>query len=277
MAGLLENCFKLYHVRCLYEVLGIRSDASPKDVKKAYYKLSLKVHPDRANEKNEAVATEKFQVLGKVYSILSDPEKRKVYDETGSVDDEEIVQERDWEAYWKLLFKSVTLADIENFKKKYQGSEEEQNDLKESYILFKGDMDRIMDHMLCADTDDEPRLTEILWRCIRENEIPDYPAFTKESKAKQNKRKRRYAKEAAEAEELKRELGLEKTTDNDSLVAAIAQRQSSRAREMDDFFTNLEAKYGNKDKKAKSGKTSSTGNVKTKKNSFLETSKKRQK
>ncbi len=52
-------------------------------VKKAYYKLSLKVHPDRVEEQKKENATEKFQTLGKVYSILSDQEKRKVYDETG--------------------------------------------------------------------------------------------------------------------------------------------------------------------------------------------------
>ncbi len=53
-------------------------------VKRAYYKQSLKVHPDRVGEEEKENATEKFQTLGKVYSILSDSEKRKIYDETGS-------------------------------------------------------------------------------------------------------------------------------------------------------------------------------------------------
>jgi DnaJ family protein C protein 9 len=52
-------------------------------VKRAYYKKSLKVHPDRVGEEDKENATEKFQTLGKVYSILSDKEKRKIYDETG--------------------------------------------------------------------------------------------------------------------------------------------------------------------------------------------------
>jgi DnaJ-class molecular chaperone len=52
-------------------------------VKKAYYKQSLKVHPDRVPEDEKEVATEKFQTLGKIYSILSDQEKKKIYDETG--------------------------------------------------------------------------------------------------------------------------------------------------------------------------------------------------
>ena len=52
-------------------------------VKKAYRRLSLKVHPDRVGKKEKKAATCKFQVLGKVYSILSDKDKRAVYDETG--------------------------------------------------------------------------------------------------------------------------------------------------------------------------------------------------
>lgn len=54
-------------------------------VKKAYKKVSLLCHPDRvANDKKEE-ATKKFQALSKVHSILTDNEKRTVYDETGNM------------------------------------------------------------------------------------------------------------------------------------------------------------------------------------------------
>ena len=53
-------------------------------VKRAYHKLSLQVHPDRVGGKDEKeIATKKFQTLGKIYTVLSDKEKRKIYDETG--------------------------------------------------------------------------------------------------------------------------------------------------------------------------------------------------
>lgn len=52
-------------------------------VRKAYHKLSLLVHPDRVEEKEKIEATEKFKVLGKIHSILSDKEKRAIYDESG--------------------------------------------------------------------------------------------------------------------------------------------------------------------------------------------------
>lgn len=52
-------------------------------MKRGYHKLSLAVHPDRVAEEDKETATEKFQVLGKVYSILSDKDKRAIYDESG--------------------------------------------------------------------------------------------------------------------------------------------------------------------------------------------------
>lgn len=53
-------------------------------VKRSYRKASLQCHPDRVSSSEKENATRKFQVLGKVYSILSDKEKRAVYDESGN-------------------------------------------------------------------------------------------------------------------------------------------------------------------------------------------------
>lgn len=49
------------------------------------------------------------QILGKVYAVLSDPEQRTLYDQQGVVDEESTVlsQVRNWEEYWKLIFKEV--------------------------------------------------------------------------------------------------------------------------------------------------------------------------
>lgn len=52
-------------------------------MKKGYHKVSLRVHPDRVSPEEKEEATKKFQALGRVYSILSDENKRGVYDETG--------------------------------------------------------------------------------------------------------------------------------------------------------------------------------------------------
>lgn len=107
-------------------------------VKKAYHKLSLLVHPDRVEENIKAEATEKFKVLGRIHSILSDSEKRKVYDESGQYDEEsEEVVMRNWADYWRSLFKEITVEDINNYEKNYKGSETEIKDLKRAYTDSK--------------------------------------------------------------------------------------------------------------------------------------------
>lgn len=64
-----------------YAVLGVSKDASDADIKKAYRKMAMKYHPDRnAGDKS---AEEQFKSVQHAYEILSDPQKRKVYDTYG--------------------------------------------------------------------------------------------------------------------------------------------------------------------------------------------------
>src|SRR4029450_2518806 len=64
-----------------YEVLGVSRTATADDIKKAYRKLARKDHPDVNPGGNSAV--EKFKQVGEAYELLSDPEKRKRYDQLG--------------------------------------------------------------------------------------------------------------------------------------------------------------------------------------------------
>ena len=49
---------------------------------------------------------ERFQSLGAVYKLLSDKDRRAVYDETGDIDEgEDMDPDKDWDQYWRLLFK----------------------------------------------------------------------------------------------------------------------------------------------------------------------------
>ncbi len=67
-----------------YELLGVKKESSPSEIKKAYRKLALKFHPDK--NKGEKKAETKFKEINEAYAVLSDPEKKKQYDLYGSTD-----------------------------------------------------------------------------------------------------------------------------------------------------------------------------------------------
>ena len=64
-----------------YKILGVSKDASQDDIKKAYKKLARKYHPDL--NPNDPSAQQKFQAINEANEVLSDPEKRKKYDQYG--------------------------------------------------------------------------------------------------------------------------------------------------------------------------------------------------
>ena len=68
--------------RDYYETLGLAKSASADEIKSAFRKLARKHHPDLAKDKK--AAEEKFKEINEAYEVLSDPEKRKKYDEYGS-------------------------------------------------------------------------------------------------------------------------------------------------------------------------------------------------
>ncbi|MDD5775848.1 MAG: molecular chaperone DnaJ [Candidatus Omnitrophica bacterium] len=69
--------------RDYYEILGVSKSASVDDIKKTYRTLALKFHPDRVSADQKKAAEEKFKEISEAYAVLSDPEKRKMYDQYG--------------------------------------------------------------------------------------------------------------------------------------------------------------------------------------------------
>jgi curved DNA-binding protein CbpA len=65
-----------------YDVLGVARNASDAEIKKAFRKLARKYHPDVAKDKT--TAEDKFKEINEANEVLSDPEKRRKYDELGA-------------------------------------------------------------------------------------------------------------------------------------------------------------------------------------------------
>src|SRR5437763_6563328 len=68
-----------------YELLGVKKSASAEDIRKAFRKLARKYHPDV--NPGDKTAEEKFKAISEANDVLSDPKKRKIYDQIGFYSD----------------------------------------------------------------------------------------------------------------------------------------------------------------------------------------------
>jgi len=252
MPSLLASCEELFNSKDLYEVLGAEKTANSAQIKKAYHKASLKVHPDRAQEIEREISTRKFQCISAVYTVLSDQSRRDLYDESGEVDDENdaLNGNKDWEEYWRILFPKISLKDIKDFEAKYKGSKEEKEDVKKAYLDGEGSMDAILDSVMLSTVDDEDRFRTIIDELINQKLVEKFKSFTKEKKGAKAVRKRKADMEAEEAEQARKEMGLDDSDGTDAALAnLIMARQQSRAQQGESFLDGLAAKYGAKPKK----------------------------
>ncbi|XP_058073558.1 chaperone protein dnaJ 6-like [Magnolia sinica] len=221
--------------KSLYEILGVERTASQQEIKKAYYKLALRLHPDKNPGDEEA--KEKFQLLQKVISIIGDEEKRALYDQTGCVDDADLAGEvaQNLQEFFKSLYKKVTEADIEEFEANYRGSDIEKKDLKDLYKKCKGNMNRLFCSMICSEPKlDSHRFKDIIDEAIAAGELKETKAY------------KQWAKQVSETKPptspLKRKGKSNKRADTD-LVAVISQRRSERKEQFESMFSSIMAKY----------------------------------
>jgi len=293
----------------LYAVISLQKGASLDSIKKAYRKLALVYHPDKhanATEKTKEDALIKFQQIGFAYAVLSDPKRKARYDSTGKTDEGFglCAGEDGWQTYFEELFDRVTRGKLDEMKKEYQGmsrsflqcepptlivwigSAEEVEDLKEAYTSTNGDLVEIMTYIPHSAHEDEPRFITIITDLINGKKLKSTPSWILTSRDEKAKmvRKAEAEKEAKEAEELAKELGVwdefygsGKATDqekkknkgkakNDDVEAeedhSVLQALILKKKEknMDSFFDDLAAKYsGTAPKKGRGRKRGHSG------------------
>eukprot|EP00897_Mesotaenium_endlicherianum_P000025 jgi/Mesen1/10022/ME000073S09301 len=237
--------------RDLYEVLGVEKSASPAEIRKAYHRMALSLHPDK-NPGDES-AKDKFQTLQRIFGVLSDPEKRAIYDRTGSIEDSELAGQKfgDLYDYYRAMFNQVTEHDIEQFEVEYRGSAEEAQDLKRHYTRFQGDMRKVMAWVMCSRDDlDSHRFMDILDAAIQAGEV------------EASKKYKKWAADVAKrppsghdplaVTESDKKAKKKDVAQNGDLMALIKGRQKERS---EDLFASLEAKYAGKDKRGREKKS----------------------
>lgn len=252
----LELCEKYFDTRDVYKLFSVAKTADEKEIKKAYYKISLLVHPDRVPESQKETATEKFKLLSKLYQTLTDKDKRALYDEQGIIDDDDENLEgklNNWLELWRKLFKPLTEEDINNYEKSYVGSELEKTDIKKAYLNGKGCINHMINLVPFMKVSDAPRMQEIVREMIAAGEVPEYKIFTQEPEQKRKRRHKKYARESKEADEIKAKIvAMNKKksaadSSGGSLEQAIMARQKSRENGFNTLMDKLMEKYGNDD------------------------------
>lgn len=98
--------------RDYYEILGIQKNAGLEEIKKAYRELALRFHPDRVPHEQKKEAEEKFKEISEAYAVLSDPQKRGLYDQHGHAG---IDQRYAYEDIFKGADFSSVFADLQDF------------------------------------------------------------------------------------------------------------------------------------------------------------------
>lgn len=230
----------------LYEILGVKVDATDAEIKKAYKKQALIHHPDKGGD------PEKFKAVCVVFSILSDSEKRKAYDDSGELDDSDLSESaKDWYDYFRRIFPKVTTTSIDDFSGTYKGSVEEKNDILRVYEQSGGNFDHIMESVILAEDEDIERFISIIDVAIHTGELASTSKYEKSKKrALTSVNKKRPAKESkggfsttdATTKSMK-----QKKSKNDTSELDLAQMILSKNSSGGGVLSGILKKYGGKE------------------------------
>jgi len=188
--------------------------------------LALKIHPDKNQEDKEA--SEKFNKLHEAYKLLLDDEKRKIYDETGEIDDRIDINVENTYMYFRDIYPTITKDDIDNFAERYIGSEMEREDLINFYNEKDGDIKGLLECIPLSTNEDIDRYLEIYEELFKEK------LLIKNKKFLNTKKKIRKIQED-NPEEVKEEA--KKLND---LVSMIQAKKRNRAGYLDVLSNDLE-------------------------------------
>lgn len=221
----------------LYGILDLERTCSAEQIKKSYYRLALKYHPDRCSEPE---AKQRFQQVALAYEVLSNEERRKLYDATGMI--EANGDSMSWKEYMDSAFPKITIDALEEFKENYIGSVEEYQDILAAYMSSKGSLEVVIDSVFWGDLSQADRYYKLITGAIDRKIVPLFKSFEPISDKRARKRNKREKSEALEAEEELAKM-IKKDPKVKSLEDCIRGRQKEN---MNHLIDRLEQRYCNK-------------------------------
>ena len=165
----------------LYDILGLKKDATFEEIKKNYKKMALLKHPDK--NPNDKDAADNFQKLQKAYSVVSDPKKRERYDQWGD-DGTDTFNSAEWMnayEYYRSCHPEISKDDVTTYTNKYKGSKDEEQDLIKFYKNYHGNVTKILEHIIASETSDIPRFVKFYLQCFEDGVLVKTDKFIKTS------------------------------------------------------------------------------------------------
>lgn len=157
----------------LYALLEVTPEASLDDIKRAYRRLALLLHPDKQATRADGglsaqEAAERFAAVAAAYTTLQDAAARRAYDLTG------VCEGFDGGAKFNAATTTpITVEEIDAWAATYRNSPEERCDLREVYTQHKGNLKRILECLPLAEWCDVPRFRDAMRQMMAETSSDD--------------------------------------------------------------------------------------------------------
>jgi len=213
------------------DILHVSKDCTPSQLRKGYYKQALKFHPDK-NKSQEAKL--KFQAISWAYSLLKDQSKRKQYDEDGIIpyDNDETNEEskESWKEYFDLIFGKVSTDDIDSFARKYKMSDEEEKDVLENYVKFKGNLKKMLEFVMLSEEIDIARwIEDYIQPAIEQKKVENFKEMLEKTRLQVEKKRAQNKNKSAKSFQNHRDNDPDETETEDSGSDYDADVKTSKA------------------------------------------------
>lgn len=140
-------------------------------VKSSYYKMAREFHPDRVSIEDKTVTNNKFNVIHQAYTILTNEEKKKCYDNGES---DVVFSKKAKSAQWERHMKVVPDDVFEQAAKEYKNSAKECDDIVREIIEGNGSLTHLFNHIPFMRAEDQPRIIKIIQELKNVNMIPNH-------------------------------------------------------------------------------------------------------